>query len=149
MLVKDLLQNKGREVVTTTTDTPIETAMGTLIKRKISCLPVVDDNDKLIGIVSDKDIFRKLYETKGDGMHVTIGEIMTTDLIVGVPDDTVAYIAGVMTNNRIRHIPIIESHDGNDLVGLLSVGDIVKTRMEDMKVENRYLREYIAGDYPR
>lgn len=149
MLVKDILQSKGREVVTTTTDTAIETAMGILIKRRISCLPVVDQKGKLIGIVSDKDIFRKLYETQGSGMDVHIGEIMTTELIVGVPDDTLGYIAGIMTQNRIRHIPIIEKRDGDELVGLLSVGDIVKTQMEDMKIENRYLREYIAGDYPR
>jgi len=62
-----------------------------------------------------------------------------------VPDDEVSYIAGVMTNNRIRHVPIVEN---KQLAGLVSVGDVVKTQMENIQIENRYLKQYIDGSYP-
>ena len=144
MLVKDLLRQKDRRLVTTTAATSLETAMGLLIDNRISCLPVLD-NHRLIGIVSDKDIFRVVYETKERYRNHKVADFMTTDLIVGVPEDTIGYIAGLMTQNRIRHIPILE---GETLVGLLSVGDIVKTQMEDIRIENRYLKDYILGTYP-
>ena len=70
---------------------------------------------------------------------------MTTELIVGIEDDLVDYIATLMTNNRIRHIPIMR---GASMIGLVSVGDVVKARLSDMAVENRYLKQYIRGDYP-
>ncbi|MBD3402471.1 CBS domain-containing protein [candidate division GN15 bacterium] len=145
MLVKDLLRQKDRRLVTTTAGTDLETAMGQLIDNRISCLPVLDDTGKLIAIISDKDIFRAVYESKEQFRELTVGDEMTRDLIVGVGDDSISYIAGLMTNNRIRHIPIVE---GDALVGLLSVGDIVKTQMEDIKIENRYLKDFIQGTYP-
>jgi len=70
---------------------------------------------------------------------------MTSELLVGLPTDEISYIAAIMTNNRIRHIPIM---DGKNLIGLLSVGDIVKTLMANIETENRYLRQYIDGTYP-
>ena len=145
MQVKDILQGKRRGVVTTTVETRIEEAMGILLEHKISCLPVLDKNNQLIGIVSDKDIFRKVHADPEEFREIPIGDIMTTNLIIGVPDDDTRYIAGLMTENRIRHIPIL---DGNQLQGLISVGDIVKTQMDDIKIENRYLKQYIEGTYP-
>lgn len=145
MQVKDILKSKNREVVTANAETPVPEAMKALISNKISCLPVVSDNDELKGIISDKDIFKKVHEDPDGFRSSTVGELMSRDLIVGVMDDEVAYIAGIMTNNRIRHVPIVEE---NKLKGLVSIGDIVKTQMEHIKVENRYLKQYIAGDYP-
>ncbi|MCB2202030.1 CBS domain-containing protein [bacterium] len=144
MLVKDLLRQKDKSLITTTPETPLETAMGLLVDNRISCLPVLNGG-KLIGIVSDKDIFRVVYETKERYRDHTVADFMTSELIVGVPDDSVGYIAGLMTQNRIRHIPILE---GDSLIGLLSVGDIVKTQMEDIRIENRYLKDFIQGSYP-
>lgn len=145
MQVKDILQGKKRGVVTTTVETTIGEAMGILIHHGISCLPILDKSNQLIGIVSDKDIFRTAHAKDGDFKAVPVGDIMTTNLIIGVPDDDMRYIAGLMTENRIRHIPIL---DGNQLQGMISVGDLVKTQMDDMKIENRYLKQYIEGTYP-
>ena len=69
---------------------------------------------------------------------------MTTELIVGVVDDDLTYSAVLMTNNRIRHIPIMEK---DKIIGIVSVGDIVKTQMEHIKIENRYLRQYLSGSH--
>ena len=145
MLVKDLLQSKSKKLVTATASTRLKDAMESLISNKISCLPVIDDNNRLIGIISDKDIFRRAYEKPGSFQEENVGDVMTTNLIVGIVDDELAYIAGIMTENRIRHVPIVER---DHIIGLLSVGDIVKTQMENIKVENRYLWQYIEGTYP-
>lgn len=145
MKVKDILQNKRRGVVTTTPHTRIAEAMGILIEHKISCLPVLDHNNQLIGIVSDKDIFRRIHQGDEDFRSCPIGDIMTTNLIIGVLDDDISYVAGLMTENRIRHIPILE---GSQLRGVISVGDIVKTQMLETRIENRYLKQYIEGSYP-
>ena len=145
MLVKDILNCKQKSVVTATTDTTIKAAMELLLTNRISCLPVVDENRQLVGIISDKDIFKKVYETPVDYRVFKVGQLMTVDVIVGLPDDELAYIAGLMTNNRIRHIPIL---DKDMIIGIVSVGDIVKTQMEHIEIENRYLREYLASGYP-
>ncbi len=145
MLVKDILQAKDKRLITVGPDATLKQAMELLLKNKISSLPVLDDDEKLIGIISDKDIFRKAYEDAQGFQSKTVGDCMSTNLIVGLPEDDLAYIAGVMTENRIRHVPIVHREK---IIGLLSVGDIVKTQMEHIKVENRYLWQYIEGTYP-
>jgi len=145
MIVKDILKCKQKELVTALPTTTIRQAMELLIENKISSLPVVDENQKLVGIISDKDIFKKIYKTEGDYRIFTVGQLMTTNLIVGLAEDELPYIAGLMTNNRIRHIPIVEQ---DRIIGIISVGDIVKTQMEHIKIENRYLKQYLNGSYP-
>lgn len=146
MRVKDVLKNKKGEVITIAPKATIRQAMESLITHKISCLPVMDENNKLVGIISDKDIFKKIFETTGDYRVFTVDQLMTRDLIIGIPDDEISYIAGLMTNNRIRHIPIL---DREKLMGIVSVGDVVKTQIEHMQIENRYLKQYLDGSYHR
>ncbi len=145
MLVRDLLTKKDREVITATADTEVNEAMRLLIDNGISCLPVLDKNGKLEGIVSDKDIFRLIYEHRTDYSQSRVGDVMTINLLIGLAGDDINYVAGIMTENRIRHIPIVE---GKKLIGLVSQSDIVKTQMKRMAVENRYLKLYFDGDYP-
>lgn len=146
MTVLELLHSKQkRDVVTATPSTKIHLAMDLLIRNRVSCLPVLNDASELVGIISDKDIFRKAYADCSNFSDMTVGELMTAQVIVGLESDDVGYIAGVMTNNRIRHVPIV---DGNCLVGLVSIGDVVKTQMTNIEVENRYLWQYINGSYP-
>lgn len=145
MLVRDLLKSKNREIITAIAETGIDEAMGLLIENGISCLPVLDSNSKLEGIVSDKDIFRLIFEHRADFKNYKVKDVMTTELLVGLAGDEVNYLAGIMTKNHIRHIPIVE---GNKLLGLISQSDIVKTQMKRMAVENRYLKLYFDGDYP-
>jgi CBS domain-containing protein len=145
MLVRDLLDAKeSRPMVVAAPETTAHEAMTLLIDNKISCLPVMKGNE-LVGIVSDKDIFKLIFEHRTDFADISVKDIMTSDLIVGVMDDEIDYIAGVMSENRIRHVPIM---DGKKLLGLVSQTDIVKRQMKHMKVENRYLRIYIDGFKP-
>lgn len=146
MTVRELLNSKSqRQVVTSSTDTKIRSAMNLLIKNEVSCLPVVNDQEELVGIISDKDIFRRAYHDCHSFADMAVGELMTSDVIVGLETDEVSYIAGVMTKNRIRHVPIV---CGNKLVGLISIGDVVKTQITNIEFENRHLWQYINGSYP-
>lgn len=145
MLVRDLLDAKeSRPMVVAAPETTAHEAMTLLIDNQISCLPVMK-GDELVGIVSDKDIFKLVFEHRTDFAGMPVKDIMTTDLIVGVMDDEIDYVAGLMSENWIRHIPIME---GKMLVGLVSQTDIVRRQMKHMKVENRYLRIYIDGFRP-
>lgn len=145
MRVADLLEAKQQRLIVAAPETSLSRAMEMMIYYKISCLPVIEQPDELIGLVSDKDIFRHIHEHPGSWRQSKIGELMSVDLIVGVAEDELSYMAGIMTTNRVRHVPIV---DGNRLVGLISVGDIVKTQMQSMEIENRYLRQFIDGTYP-
>jgi CBS domain-containing protein len=145
MLVQDVLKAKQRDLITVEPKHSVRAAMELLLDNRISCLPVVDDKQELCGIISDKDIFRKVHaDPKGFG-ETLVSDLMTTDVIVGLPKDEIGYIAGIMTQNRIRHVPVV---DGRKLIGLISVGDVVKTQMENIQIENRYLKQFIDGSYP-
>lgn len=145
MLVRDLLRANPKELICVRENTEILEAMKTLIRHRISCLLITDGEGHLTGIVSDKDIFKVCYEKHCDFTAMRLSDIMTTDVIVGVESDDLSYIAGLMTNNRIRHVPVVE---GEKLVGLVSIGDAVKAQMADVETHNRYLKQYIDGSYP-
>jgi len=145
MKVTDFMRDNARKIITARADTKVRAAMALLIDNKISCLPVVNDKIELLGIISDKDIFRAAYENSDNFIKDSVRDHMTTDLIVGLAEDDFDYIAGLMTKNRIRHVPIVEN---KRLVGLLSLGDIVKSRLTSIKIENRYLKMYIEDAYP-
>jgi len=145
MKVKDLLKDKKREIVTVEASTDLLTAMELLIKNEISCLPVLGYSGQLIGIISDKDIFHAIFENQDNFSSLKVSNLMTTDLLVGLAEDEIDYIGGVMTENKVRHIPIV----GKDrLIGLISLGDVVKTEIKRMQIENRYLKLYMEGNYP-
>lgn len=145
MQVKDVLKTKDRDLITIHAEDPILKAMELLLSHKISCLLVIHDDHILDGLISDKDIFREVYQNQTDFKNRKVGEVMTSDLIVGVESDSMDYISGLMTKNRIRHIPIVEEQK---LVGLVSIGDVVKSNQKHIEIENRYLRQYIDGQYP-
>lgn len=140
MLVKGILEGKSQKVITARPDTTLEQAMEMLILNKIGCLPVVDDDDKLAGIVSDKDIFEKIYETKGQYHSLKLEHVMSSQLIIGLPTDDIDYIAGIMEKNWIRHVPIVE---GEKVIGIISQRDIHRTYVRNKEVENRYLMDML------
>ncbi len=146
MLVKNLLESKPKEIVSAAPDTSVEEAMDVLIQKNIGCLPVLDDEGELVGIVSDKDIFRKIHETRGEYHALKVADVMSTNLIVGLPEDDITYIAGIMRKNWIRHVPIVEE---GEVIGLVSLRDILKTTSKTTDLENRYLKMYMDGLHSR
>ena len=146
MLVRTLLDQKPRAVITADPTMTMEHAMDLLISNNIGCLPVIKRDGSLVGIISDKDIFRRIHQTRGKYHDLTVEDVMSTDLIVGLPSDEIAYIAGIMDKNWIRHVPIVE---GEEIVGLVSQRDIVKFEASSHEIENRYLNLYMDSLHRR
>jgi CBS domain-containing protein len=142
MKVADLLKDKGKSVITITPDEPVFTAMGKLIDNQIGSLVVIDAEKKLVGIISERDIMRAAYSDLEMLKSKKVSQLMSTNIIIGIPEDDIDYIMGIMTQNRIRHLPIV-TKDG--IVGIISIGDIVKYQLEEFQVKNRYLEEYMYG----
>jgi CBS domain-containing protein len=142
MRVREILSAKGSgDVFTIQPETTVAELLQTLADLNIGALVVSSDGTHMAGIVSERDIVRKLpnFQAPAD---VTAAEIMTAAVHVCSPDDTLDDLMGVMTENRVRHVPIIE--DGL-LVGLLSIGDAVKARMDQLEFERDQLTHYLHG----
>jgi CBS domain-containing protein len=140
MKIRDILRHKGTTVVTIRPQATIHDAMTILVAHHIGSLVVTNDHDKIVGIITERDILRECAARSEQVKETPVRQVMTTNLIIGVPDDDIGYVMGIMTNNRIRHLPII---DGEHLEGLISIGDVVKAQLEETEFENRYLKDYI------
>lgn len=147
MKVKDILQAKGSAVETTTEDTTLMQAITVFFEKRIGSLIVKDANDKIAGIMAPNDVLQAVKDgcEGGNCSIIRVKEVMTKEIICASEDDTVDYIQAVMTENRIRHIPIM---DKDQLKGIVSIGDVVKAQIKEKDVENHYLRDYIEGKYP-
>ncbi len=145
MKVKDILSVKGSRVVTTHQDNTVVEAMALFFANRIGSLLVVDKNDSILGILAPNDVLKAVQEDADNISKIKVSSIMTRDIIVATEDDNVDYIQAIMTENRIRHIPILEDQT---LKGMISIGDVVKAQIKEKEVENRYLKDYIEGKYP-
>lgn len=145
MKAKEILEAKGTRVITTHEDSLIVDVMAIFFANKVGSLLVVDKYDNIQGIVAPADVLKAVHQKLDQVPSMTVKEVMVTDLIVATPDDDIDYIQNIMTENRVRHIPVLEA---GKLVGLVSIGDLVKAQMTEKNVENRYLKDYIEGKYP-
>jgi len=145
MKAKDILESKGTRVVSTVEDTSLVDVMAMFFANKIGSLLVVDKHENILGIVATEDILKAIHKNLDKVAEMKVSDVMAKDLIVATPEDDIDYIQNIMTENRVRHIPIL---DGTKLAGLVSIGDVVKIQMKEMNVENRYLKDYIEGKYP-
>jgi len=127
MKVKDLLKLKPPPV-TINAGKAVEYAMRLMLENNISSLVIVDDNDQPVSIITERDIFHLAYRFRGDMMDMKVGESRKDKLFVGRPDDDIKQIAKMMTENNIRHVPIMG--EDNHLTGVVSIRDIVKTTIE-------------------
>lgn len=141
MTIRDILSHKGREVVTASPRQTILEALRSMVEHNIGALVVVD-GQSVSGIFTERDALR-LAARRADALDATpVEEVMTRDLVIGVESDSVDYVMEVMTNNRVRHLPIME--DGQ-LRGIVSIGDVVNACRKEVEAENRYLKDYIHG----
>lgn len=141
MKLSDILSLKGEEVVTIVDCNSVLDSIRLLNKHKIGALLVVDGSGRATGIITERDILHLCDGESRPFDQLGVCDAMKKDLIIGVPDDDVEYAMGVMTKNRIRHLPVMNDEK---LVRIISIGDLVKSRLEAMEYENRYLRQYIA-----
>jgi len=142
MKVKDILKSKGPEVFTIAENKSVKEAMQVLINNNIGVLLVLDNGAKIAGIVSERDILRTINNNLENFADLSISDIMTKKIIYADYEDDIDYLEEIITSNRIRHVPVLKN---KTLVGLISIGDIIKFNLKDKKYENKYLMDYIAG----
>ncbi|BBZ55018.1 MULTISPECIES: CBS domain-containing protein [Mycolicibacterium] len=140
MRIADVLSNKGAAVATIAPETTVSQLLASLAALNIGAMVVVGA-DGLAGIVSERDVVRELHKRGGGLLGQPVSEIMTTVLATCTPRDTVDHLVVLMTQNRVRHVPVLD--DGR-LAGIVSIGDVVKTRMEELETEQQHLQDYIT-----
>jgi CBS domain-containing protein len=142
MNVHTILKNKGSAVATIAADATINEAVELLRARGIGALVVSDDGKSVDGILSERDIVDALGRYGDALLPLSVGKIMTRAVATCDPDDSVAELMAEMTNRRIRHFPVVRN---GRLCGIVSIGDLVKSRLDEIEYEAHSLRSFIAG----
>ncbi len=143
MKVADILKQKGTEVMSVRPTESIETLSHRLRMARIGAMVVVGETGALEGIISERDVVHGVAEHGAACLGKTVADLMTRRVVTCTAGDSITRIARLMTENRIRHLPVM---DGRRVVGVVSVGDVVKNRLEEMSLEANVLRDIaIAG----
>ena len=142
MDVNTILRNKGRSVAMIHSAATIERAVALLRTKGIGALIVSDDGKSVDGIISERDIVDALALYGEDLLALEVGEVMTRPAVTCSPDDSVAELMAEMTNRRIRHLPVVRN---GTLYGIVSIGDLVKSRLDEIEYEAHSMRSFIAG----
>jgi CBS domain-containing protein len=141
MLVGEVLDMKGRRLVTIDSEATVMEAAAKLVQNNVGSLPVVDDG-RLVGVISERDVLRLMHH-RGEGFgRLRVSEVMTCNPATCRADDAVDDVMGMMSERRIAKIPVVED---DALVGVVSVGDVVKLLYEKVSSENQHLTSYIQG----
>ncbi|MET9270600.1 CBS domain-containing protein [Kribbella sp. NPDC003557] len=141
MKINDVLRGKGNEVVTISPEATVTELLALLADRNIGAVVVSPDGSTVAGIVSERDIVR-LWNGTPDAGDVRVSAIMTPEVHTCTPDDLIDNLMRLMTDRRIRHVPVVV--DGN-LAGLVSIGDVVKSRIGELEFEKEQLSNYISS----
>jgi len=146
MTLYEILMAKGSEVFTIRADATLDEAVRELVRRNVGCLVVCDrgleEGERLLGVISERDILRFCASGKGPLSEFPVSSAMTTEVITGTPRDSVKATMGLMTTQRIRHLPVLG--DGR-LIGLISIGDVVKSQHDHLALENQFIKDYMTG----
>jgi CBS domain-containing protein len=140
MTVKAVLSRKGTNVITVEPTAPLSIAVDMLAKYRIGALVVTGTDSRVIGIVSERDIVRALAEKGADALMQPLAEIMTRKVTTCTENDTIVDLMERMTRGKFRHIPVVEQ---TRLIGIVSIGDVVKHRVEEMERDTEALQDYI------
>jgi CBS domain-containing protein len=141
MLISEILQRKGSAVVTTGSDATVAELVDLLGEHNIGAVVVVSDDDRVVGIVSERDVVRRLADVGAAVLEQSVADLMSTELVSSGPDDSVDNIAAQMTERRIRHLPVLSA---GELVGIVTIGDVVAARITDLERTRVQLESYIT-----
>jgi CBS domain-containing protein len=142
MQISDILRYKGSDTVwTIAPGATVTELLASLAEHHIGALIVVDAA-QVAGIVSERDVVRRLHDRGASVLEHTVEDIMTRDVVHCTPGDAVDSVATLMTERRIRHLPVL---DGDALVGIVSIGDVVSSRMRELQKDRDQLEQYITG----
>lgn len=148
MKAEKILENKGKEVFSIHVDAIVSDALQVMSEKNIGALIVLDGPRNVQGIVSERDIMRNCYRSQANVKGLAIRDVMTprAKLIVARAEDDVNDLMAIMTQNHIRHIPVVDEKD--KIVGMISIGDIIKAMIKDKDYQIRHLKDYIESKYP-
>ena len=142
MYVADILEAKGTKVITIGSDASIELVVQRLKIERIGALVVSETGATVDGIISERDVAHGLADHGAGILSRTAADLMTKAIVTCSPTDTIAQVAKTMTDRRIRHMPVTQ---GRKLVGIISIGDVVKFRLDELQLEANVMRNYIGG----
>ena len=142
MNVETILDNKGRAVTTIRPDDTVGAAVEALVSRNIGALVASEDGERVDGIISERDIVHALAHRGSGLLSLTVAEVMTRSVVTCDPTRSVGELMAEMTNRRIRHLPVVRN---GRLCGIVSIGDVVKNRLDEIEYEAKSLRSFIAG----
>ena len=142
MDVAAILREKGTKVITAYPDATVAQIVSTLSRERVGVVIICEEDGGLAGIVSERDVVNGLAERDQGILRTTVAGLMTTDVTTCSPSDKVSEIMATMTARRIRHIPVVES---GKLCGIISIGDVVKHRLDEIESEADALREYVSS----
>ncbi len=142
MLVSDILKSKGSDVFTVEPGITVHELARVLAQHRIGCVGVSSDGSTVAGIVSERDVVRALEAAGPSALEKPVSEVCTLEVFTVQPADNIEKVATLMTERRIRHLPVVV--DGA-LTGLVSIGDVVKARLAELEEERAALTNYIQG----
>lgn len=144
MLIEHILYRKGHDVVTVPPGTTVADAVRRLRDHNIGALVVRDDgpSSPILGVFSERDVVRALAAGDGSTLGRPVSELMSADVVTCRPHGTVEELMRVMTDRRVRHVPVVEA---GELRGIVSIGDVVKSRIDELEVEAETLHEYLSS----
>lgn len=145
MKLSEVLSEKGSRVYTAQESDPVLFAVEALVSHNIGALAILDAGERLCGIFSERDILRLVSKTAGELTALKVGQFMTRDVVVGAPGDDVDDSLARMTVKRIRHLPVLER---GRLVGMISIGDLVKARLIETEHQKQQMENLVLGRYP-
>jgi len=141
MHISDVLRSKGSVVATISPAGTVTEVLAELARHDVGALVVVDDG-AVVGIVSERDVARRFHDRGPAVLDAPVSEIMTAEVLTCAPDYSIDALARTMTERRIRHIPVVVA---GELVGIVSLGDVVKSRINELETDSQALHTYIAG----
>lgn len=141
MTIRAILSSKGGEVLSINSDARVSDAVALLAEKRIGAVPVID-NGQVVGIFSERDVVYGIARNGAAALDARIGDVMTSPAMTVEPDSAVMSGLSLMTKRRIRHLPVVE---GSSVVGFVSIGDLVKYRIEKIEAEAAAMRDYIAS----
>ncbi|MCC8244631.1 CBS domain-containing protein [Saccharothrix luteola] len=140
MRIADVLRNKGSAVATVESRASVAELVAALAEHNVGAMVVLGP-EGIAGIVSERDVVRKLHDRGGELLAAPVAEIMTSEVFTCTPRDSVDSLTVLMTERRIRHVPVV---DGGELVGIVSIGDVVKSRISQLQEDQNQLTAYIV-----
>lgn len=148
MLVREILKEKGGEVFSTHVDAIVYDALRVMNDKHIGALMVLDERGQVQGIITERDVIRVCYQSQVNCKGVSIRDVMTPrdKLIIAHDTDEIEALMNIMTENRIRHIPILDGQGA--LAGIVSIGDLIKAQLTDREYQIKHMRDYIDARYP-